>query len=161
MYDRDATSLSHLHHHYGSTDMKDGVASLALPVMHCSVFLLAFAHRGDTEMVTRSRVFAFAKGFYGKRKNCIRVARQAVEKSMQYQYRDRRQTKRDMRTLWVMRCDPAATLLFPTLWPRSTDYCVILAQCVRSRVHNVGTPAAPMLTLLVMVHTPQGERGEP
>ena len=140
--------------------MKDGVASLALPVMPCSVFLLAFAHRGYTEMVTRSRVFAFAKGFYGKRKNCIRVARQAVEKSMQYQYRDRRQTKRDMRTLWVMRCDPA-TLLFPTLWPRSPAYFVILAQCVRSRVHNVGTPAAPMLTLLVMVHTPQGERGEP
>ena len=68
-------------------------------------------------MVTRSRVFAFAKGFYGKRKNCIRVARQAVEKSMQYQYRDRRQTKRDMRTLWVMRCAARARARWPARPP--------------------------------------------
>lgn len=60
------------------------------------------------QMVTRERVFALAKGFYGKRKNCIRVARQAVEKALQYQYRDRRQTKRDMRSLWIMRVNAAS-----------------------------------------------------
>ena len=59
-------------------------------------------------MVTRQRVFSFAKGFYGKRKNCIRVARQAVEKAMQYQYRDRKQTKRDFRSLWIMRINAAS-----------------------------------------------------
>ena len=55
------------------------------------------------KMVTRARVFAFAKGFYGKRKNCIRVARPAVEKAMLYQYRDRRRLKREMRSLWITR----------------------------------------------------------
>ena len=44
-----------------------------------------------------------AKGFRGRAKNCIRIARERVEKSLQYAYRDRRNKKRDMRSLWIQR----------------------------------------------------------
>jgi len=43
------------------------------------------------------------KGQWGRRKNTIRVARQAMEKSMQYAYRDRRNKKRDFKSLWIQR----------------------------------------------------------
>eukprot|EP00271_Cylindrocystis_brebissonii_P013604 TRINITY_DN33596_c0_g1_i1.p1 TRINITY_DN33596_c0_g1~~TRINITY_DN33596_c0_g1_i1.p1 ORF type:complete len:123 (-),score=14.54 TRINITY_DN33596_c0_g1_i1:428-796(-) len=48
-------------------------------------------------------IFKLAKGFRGRSKNCIRVARQSVEKALQYAYRDRRNKKRDMRGLWIQR----------------------------------------------------------
>jgi len=48
-------------------------------------------------------VLALAKGFRGRGKNCIRVARERLEKSLQYAYRDRRTKKRDMRSLWIQR----------------------------------------------------------
>ena len=43
------------------------------------------------------------KGQWGRRKNTIRVAKQAMEKSMQYAYRDRRNKKRDFKSLWIQR----------------------------------------------------------
>ncbi|NCU62010.1 MAG: 50S ribosomal protein L20 [Candidatus Fonsibacter ubiquis] len=43
------------------------------------------------------------KGFYGRKKNTIRTAKQSVEKSFQYSYRDRRQKKRNFRSLWIQR----------------------------------------------------------
>ncbi|CAK9866972.1 unnamed protein product [Sphagnum jensenii] len=48
-------------------------------------------------------ILQLAKGFRGRSKNCIRVARERVEKALQYAYRDRRNKKRDMRALWIQR----------------------------------------------------------
>ena len=49
------------------------------------------------------KVFKFVKGQFGRRKNTIRVARQAMEKALQYAYRDRRNRKREFRSLWIQR----------------------------------------------------------
>ena len=48
-----------------------------------------------------------AKGYYGRRKNTIRVAKQAVEKAQQYAYRDRKRRKRNFRALWIQRINAA------------------------------------------------------
>jgi large subunit ribosomal protein L20 len=53
------------------------------------------------------KVLKAAKGFYGRRKNTIRIAKQAVEKSLQYAYRDRKARKRNFRALWVQRINAA------------------------------------------------------
>ncbi|PKI73747.1 hypothetical protein CRG98_005851 [Punica granatum] len=47
--------------------------------------------------MNKKKVFNLAKGFRGRAKNCIRIARERVEKALQYSYRDRRNKKRDMR----------------------------------------------------------------
>ena len=49
------------------------------------------------------KVLKAVKGQYGRRKNTIRVAKQAMEKAMQYAYRDRRNKKRDFKSLWIQR----------------------------------------------------------
>ncbi len=49
-----------------------------------------------------------AKGYFGRRKNLYRTAKDAVEKAMQYSYRDRRQRKRDFRKLWITRINAAS-----------------------------------------------------
>ncbi|RKZ23452.1 50S ribosomal protein L20 [bacterium] len=51
-----------------------------------------------------------AKGYWGKRKNCYRVARQAVMKALVYAYRDRRRRKRDFRRLWIVRINAACRM---------------------------------------------------
>jgi large subunit ribosomal protein L20 len=56
----------------------------------------------------RNRILKNAKGYYGRRKNTITVARQAVEKAGQYAYRDRRNKKRNFRALWIQRINAAA-----------------------------------------------------
>ena len=53
--------------------------------------------------MNKKEVFKLAKGFRGRAKNCIRIARERVEKALQYSYRDRRNKKRDMRSLWIQR----------------------------------------------------------
>ncbi|KAH7302384.1 hypothetical protein KP509_23G069900 [Ceratopteris richardii] len=53
--------------------------------------------------MNKDKIFKLAKGFRGRAKNCIRVARERVEKALQYAYRDRRNKKRDMRGLWIQR----------------------------------------------------------
>lgn len=58
----------------------------------------------------RKRVLKLAKGYYGRRKNVWTVAKNAVEKALQYAYRDRRQKKRNFRSLWIMRINAAARL---------------------------------------------------
>jgi large subunit ribosomal protein L20 len=63
--------------------------------------------RGVTTRAKHKRVLEQAKGFYGRRKNTIRIAKQAVEKSMQYAYRDRKNRKRNFRALWVQRINAA------------------------------------------------------
>ena len=64
--------------------------------------------RGVTAHAKHKKVFKAAKGYYGRRKNTIRVAKQAVEKAMQYAYRDRKRKKRTFRALWIQRINAAA-----------------------------------------------------
>ena len=64
---------------------------------------MARVKRGVTSHAKHKKVLQAAKGFYGRRKNTIRIAKQAVEKSLQYAYRDRKNRKRNFRALWVQR----------------------------------------------------------
>jgi len=64
--------------------------------------------RGVTAKAKHKKVIAQAKGYYGRRKNVFRVATQAVTKAGQYAYRDRRQRKRQFRSLWIARINAAA-----------------------------------------------------
>ena len=59
--------------------------------------------RGVTSRARHKKVFKAAKGQWGRRKNTIRIARQAMEKALQYAYRDRRAKKREFRSLWIQR----------------------------------------------------------
>jgi large subunit ribosomal protein L20 len=64
--------------------------------------------RGVTTRAKHKRILEQAKGYRGRRKNTIRVARQAIEKAGQYAYRDRKVKKRDFRGLWIQRINAAA-----------------------------------------------------
>ena len=57
--------------------------------------------RGVTAHAKHKKVLKAAKGFFGRRKNTIRAAKAAVDKSMQYAYRDRKNRKREFRALWI------------------------------------------------------------
>ena len=63
--------------------------------------------RGVTTRAKHKRLLDQAKGYRGRRKNTIRVARQAVEKAGQYAYRDRKVKKRSFRALWIQRINAA------------------------------------------------------
>ena len=58
----------------------------------------------------RKKVLAQAKGYRGARSKIYTVAKHSVDKALQYQYRDRRQRKRQFRKLWIMRINAAARL---------------------------------------------------
>ena len=58
---------------------------------------------GVTSRAKHKKVLKAVKGQWGRRKNTIRVAKQAMEKAMQYAYRDRRNKKRDFKSLWITR----------------------------------------------------------
>ena len=64
--------------------------------------------RGVTARARHKKVLAQAKGYVGRRKNVLRVAKQAVTRAGQYAYRDRRQRKRQFRGLWIARINAAA-----------------------------------------------------
>ena len=64
---------------------------------------MARVKRGVTSHAKHKKVLKSVKGQWGRRKNTIRIARQAMEKAMQYAYRDRRTKKRDFRSLWIQR----------------------------------------------------------
>ena len=63
--------------------------------------------RGVTTRQKHKRILDQAKGYRGRRKNTIRIARQAVEKAGQYAYRDRKIKKRNFRALWIQRINAA------------------------------------------------------
>jgi large subunit ribosomal protein L20 len=69
---------------------------------------MARVKRGVTAHAKHKKVLKAAKGYYGRRKNTIRVAKQAVEKALQYNYRDRKVKKRTFRALWIQRINAAA-----------------------------------------------------
>ena len=58
----------------------------------------------------RKKVLKQAKGYFGRRKNVWTISKNAVEKGLQYSYRDRRTKKRNFRALWIMRINAAARL---------------------------------------------------
>jgi len=69
---------------------------------------MARVSRGTTSHARHKKVLKAAKGYYGRRKNTIRTAKQAVDKARQYAYRDRRVRKREFRALWIQRINAAA-----------------------------------------------------
>lgn len=64
---------------------------------------MARVKRGTTVKARHKKILKLAKGYQGRNKNVYRVAKEKVEKALQYQYRDRRTKKRDFRRLWIMR----------------------------------------------------------
>src|SRR3546814_12298783 len=81
---------------------------------------MARVKRGVTTRAKHKNILEQAKGYYGRRKNTIRIARQAVEKAGQYAYRDRKVKKRRFRALWIQRINAgvrAAGLTYPQLLP--------------------------------------------
>ena len=68
---------------------------------------MARVKRGVTTRAKHKRILENAKGYYGRRKNTIRIAKQAVEKALQYGYRDRKRKKRTFRALWIQRLNAA------------------------------------------------------
>ncbi len=83
--------------------------------------------RGVTARARHKKVLRQAKGFRGRRKNVYRVAKQAVMKAGQYAYRDRRNRKRGMRTLWIARINAAVRELGMT-------YSAFMAGLKRARI---------------------------
>jgi large subunit ribosomal protein L20 len=66
--------------------------------------------RGPKRVQKRKKILNLASGFYGTKSKSHRIAKLAVDKSLGYAYRDRRQRKRDMRSLWIVRINAAARL---------------------------------------------------
>ena len=71
---------------------------------------MARVKRGVTSHAKHKRTLDAAKGYYGRRKNTIRIAKQAVEKAGQYAYRDRKAKKRTFRGLWIQRINAAVRM---------------------------------------------------
>lgn len=69
---------------------------------------MARVKRGVTAKARHKDILKQAKGYRGARSRVLRVAKQAVTKSGQYAYRDRRQRKREFRSLWIVRINAAA-----------------------------------------------------
>ena len=68
---------------------------------------MARVKRGVTSHAKHKKTLDAAKGFYGRRKNTIRTAKAAVDRSMQYATRDRKVKKRTIRALWIQRLNAA------------------------------------------------------
>ena len=66
--------------------------------------------RGVTSKARHRKILKRAKGYYGRRKNVFRVAVQAVERGLQYAYRDRRKRKSDFRGLWIQRINASVRM---------------------------------------------------
>ncbi len=69
---------------------------------------MARVKRGVVSHARHKKVLEKAKGFRGRRKNTIRIAKQSVERGLQFAYRDRRVRKRNFRALWIQRINAAA-----------------------------------------------------
>jgi large subunit ribosomal protein L20 len=69
---------------------------------------MARVKRGVTARKRHKKILKLAKGYWGQRHRSYRIAHEAVMHALAYAYRDRRQRKRDMRRLWIMRINAAA-----------------------------------------------------
>jgi large subunit ribosomal protein L20 len=81
---------------------------------------MARVKRGVTAHARHKKVLKKAEGYYGRRKNTIRTAKAAVDRAMQYAYRDRKNRKRSFRALWIQRIN-AATRLHGLTYGRFID----------------------------------------
>ena len=68
---------------------------------------MARVKRGVTKHARHKKVLSAAKGSRGRQKNTFRAAMQTVEKNRQYAYRDRKNKKRELRKLWIIRINAA------------------------------------------------------
>ncbi len=66
--------------------------------------------RGTASRRRHKRRLKLAEGFRGRRSDCFKLAKRAVEKALQFSYRDRRAKKRDFRGLWILRINAAARI---------------------------------------------------
>jgi large subunit ribosomal protein L20 len=71
---------------------------------------MARVKRGNKRVQRRKKILGLAKGFYGTHSKAHRIAKLAVDKALNYAYRDRRQKKRQLRALWIVRVNAAARL---------------------------------------------------
>jgi large subunit ribosomal protein L20 len=71
---------------------------------------MARVKRGNKRLQKRKKILKLASGFYGTKSKAHRMAKLAVDKSLGYAYRDRRQKKRQLRSLWIIRINAAARL---------------------------------------------------
>jgi large subunit ribosomal protein L20 len=71
---------------------------------------MARVKRGVRIRARHKKIIKMASGYRGRSKNCYRIALQRVEKALQYAYRDRRNRKRDFRSLWIQRINAAARI---------------------------------------------------
>ena len=71
---------------------------------------MARVKRGNKRVQRRKKILKLAKGFYGTKSKAHRMAKLAVDKALGYAYRDRRQKKRQLRSLWIVRINAAARL---------------------------------------------------
>ncbi|MFQ5785619.1 MAG: 50S ribosomal protein L20 [Alphaproteobacteria bacterium] len=69
---------------------------------------MARVKRGVTTHARHKKILKLAKGYRGRSKNCYRIALRRVEKALQYAYRDRRNRKRNFRSLWIQRINAGA-----------------------------------------------------
>jgi len=81
---------------------------------------MARVKRGVTTHAKHKKILKAAKGYYGRRKNTIRIAKQAVEKANQSAFRDRKRRKRTFRALWIQRLN-AAVRQFDLTYSRFID----------------------------------------
>ena len=66
--------------------------------------------RGSRRAQRRKKILKQARGYYGTKSRAHRIAKQAVDRSLSFAYRDRRQKKRNFRSLWIVRINAAARL---------------------------------------------------
>jgi large subunit ribosomal protein L20 len=71
---------------------------------------MARVRRGKRRAQRRKKILKQAKGYYGTKSRAHRIAKQAVDRSLSFAYRDRRQKKRNFRALWIVRINAAAHL---------------------------------------------------
>jgi large subunit ribosomal protein L20 len=71
---------------------------------------MARVKRGNKRTQRRKKILDLASGFWGMKSKSHRMAKQAVDKALNYAYRDRRQKKRQLRSLWIVRINAAAHL---------------------------------------------------
>src|SRR4051794_29870274 len=71
---------------------------------------MARVKRGNKRLLKRKKILKLSSGFWGTKSNAHRMAKLAVDKALAYAYRDRRQKKRQIRSLWIVRINAAARL---------------------------------------------------
>src|SRR5215468_9810739 len=71
---------------------------------------MARVKRGNKRTERRKKILGMAQGYYGMHSKSHRIAKLAVDKALGYAYRDRRQKKRQLRALWIVRINAAARL---------------------------------------------------